>query len=68
MQTEFASKYVDLRFILATSDICELLFSVSGFSVGNRKKVILSSNCEEQTFLHLNYNRWGIEDIQAFLQ
>lgn len=63
-----SSKYIDLRFIMATSNNCERLFSVEGMAMGNRRKGMLPSTFEEQMFLHFNSIHWGIEDVHEILQ
>lgn len=39
------SNYLDLRFILPTSNFCEHLFSLAGYAVSDRRMALLPSNC-----------------------
>ena len=45
-KSSVSSRYVDLRFIRPTSNICERLFSVSKFALPNYRKRILPANFE----------------------
>ncbi len=45
-----SSAYMDLRFIRPTSNMCERLFSVAGFTLNDRCKCILAMNFELQFF------------------
>ncbi len=54
ISVDSSNSYMDTRFILPTSNICERLFSKAGFALGNRRKSILPSNFELQVFLHMN--------------
>ncbi len=42
--------YIDTRFLLPTSNICERLFSVAGHALGDRRKPITPLHLEEQMF------------------
>lgn len=48
--------YLDTRFILCTSNACELLFSKKRCSPSDYKNSISHTNFEEQIFLHVNRN------------
>ncbi len=61
-------KYMDTRFILPTSNVFERLFSVAGYALGDRRGRMLLSNFEEQIFLHINKELWGIEDVRDMLK
>lgn len=61
------SKYIDLRFILATSNICERLFSLAGYAMGSRRMGVLPTNIESQLFLNVNSMLWGIQDVHDML-
>ncbi len=48
--------YMNTRFILPTSDICERLLSKAGYALNDRRKGILPCNFEIQIFLHVNHS------------
>ena len=48
------SRYMDSQFILATSNICERLFSKVDLALKNRRVSVLLLNLESQMFLHVN--------------
>lgn len=58
------SAYMDTRFLLPTSNLCERFFSIAGYAMTNRRKGILPSNLEAQLFLFMNRDLWGINDIK----
>ena len=60
-------QYMDTRFLLPTSNLCEHLFSVAGYALGERRGRILPSKFEEQIFLHMNNPLWGIEDFSRIV-
>lgn len=60
-----ASKYLDLHFILATSNICWWLFSEVGFTLTDRCGGISPQNFESQMDLHIKSEYWGIGDVPA---
>lgn len=62
------SDYMDLRFILPTSNLCERFFSIAGYALGDRRKRILPSNLECQLFLNQNANLWGLADVHSIFQ
>ncbi len=41
MEIENENKYMDYRFIMPTSNICERLFSVVGHALTDRRKVLI---------------------------
>lgn len=51
--TAAPSEYMDLRFLLPTSNIFERLFSKSGFVLNDLRKGILPCQIESQMFLHV---------------
>lgn len=53
-----AEKYLDLRFIRPTSNICERLFSVAGFTFAKNRQRLLPVNLESQLFLKANDHLW----------
>ena len=53
-----ASNYIDLRFIRPTTNICERMFSVSGFTFCKTRQGLLPSNLEMQLFLKGNEHLW----------
>lgn len=61
--------YMDLRFILPISNICERLFPVAGFVLGGRRRSILSSNLETHMFLHVNSSlSGGVPEVNTVIQ
>lgn len=46
-------KYIDLRFLLPTSNVCERLFSKSGYTLNYLRRGISPANLEAQLFLHM---------------
>ncbi len=58
-------KYMDLRFVTPTSNMCERLFSISGYALDNRRRGIIPANFEKQMFLHANSHVWGIDGVNA---
>ena len=63
-----STKYLDTRFILATSNVCERMFSVAGYTMGERRHRLLPSNFEMQLFLNYNCEFWSIEDVNKVRQ
>lgn len=61
------SNYLDTRFLVPTSNLCERLFSISGYALTNRRRGILPHNFESQIFLHVNHGFWSIEDIKQIV-
>jgi hypothetical protein len=61
------SSYVDLQFLIPTSNICERLFSKAGFSFNQRRMPVLPINTESQMFLHLNSSLWDIATVKDIL-
>jgi hypothetical protein len=48
------SQYLDLRFILPHSNICERQFSASGFTYNKNRQGLLPANLEMQLLLEAN--------------
>ena len=67
MKPEENSQYLDLRFMVPTSNLCERLFSKAGYSLGNRRGNILPTSFEEQIFLHVNSKMWSIDDVNTLV-
>ena len=61
------SEYMDMRFLIPTSNICERLFSKAGFTLNDRRMAILPVNAEAQMFLHLNMDLWNIDTIREII-
>jgi hypothetical protein len=57
-------EYIDLRLLIPTSNICERLFSRSGYALNERRLSILPVNAEAQVFLHLNMDLWNIDTLK----
>ncbi len=63
LQQRTSACYVDTRFVVPTSNMCERLFSVAGWALNGRRKRILPKNFEVQIFLHENREMWSIHDV-----
>lgn len=57
------SKYMDLRFLLPTPNICGSLFSSAGLALSDRRKGALPTSIEVQLFLHAYCFFWGLSDV-----
>lgn len=57
------SKYVDLRYLFPTSNICERLFSKVGCALTERRKGITPEHLESQIFLNINRDLWDASTI-----
>ena len=55
--------YMDVRFLIPTSNICERLFSQAGACLNERRLATLPINAEFQMFLRLNMNLWNIDTV-----
>lgn len=60
---ENVNKYIDTRFILPFSNICERPFSMAGIALLDRRKRFNYPNLEEQLFLHFNNDLWRTADV-----
>eukprot|EP00171_Calliarthron_tuberculosum_P021824 IDg21824t1 len=60
--------FLDVRFIVPTSNICERLFSTAGNTLRDRRKSISPMNLEIQLFLHINSDLWGISDVNTVVK
>ena len=58
------SDFLDFRFMLPSSNICERFFSIA---LSNRRKSILPCNFEQQMFLHSNYHLRSIKGINEIV-
>ncbi|KAG7354964.1 hypothetical protein IV203_004320 [Nitzschia inconspicua] len=61
--TTSKSAFMDLHFIVPTSNMCERLFSEAGYGLNSRRMCTLPSNFETQMFLRTNKTFWGLADI-----
>ena len=61
------SKYLDVRHIFPTSNICERTFSVANNVLGERRRAILPVNFEMQMSLKFNSSLWSFEDIDKIV-
>ena len=61
------SKYMDLKFIIPTSNICERLFSAAGYGLNDRRQAILPANFEYQMFLDVNNDIWGVQEVNKIM-
>lgn len=62
------SKYMDLRFLLPTSNMCERLFSIAGHCLTDKRQRVLPANFESQIFLYVNRNYWGIKEVAQVMK
>jgi len=61
------SEYIDTRFIVPTSNMCERLFSKAGYALNDRRKRLSPMNFEWQIFLHANSNLWSLRDVDKLI-
>lgn len=55
-----SAKYLDIRLLLPTSNLCERLFSIAGYALTNRQKDILPINLGSQLFSFMNRETYGV--------
>lgn len=55
--------YMDVRFLIPTSNFSERIFSTAGHVLNDRRKPISPTNLESQMFLHTNSDLWGSQDV-----
>lgn len=57
------SEYMDARYLVSTSKICERMFSIAGHALTNRCRgtILVSFECE--IFSYMKFKFWGIRDI-----
>eukprot|EP00171_Calliarthron_tuberculosum_P001888 IDg1888t1 len=56
-------QYMNLKFLLPTSNVCERLFSRSGHLFNERRRSLNPANLESQLFLRLNNDLWNAADF-----
>ncbi|RQM19260.1 hypothetical protein B5M09_013951 [Aphanomyces astaci] len=61
-------KFLDYRFIVPTSNICERFFSATKRAIGDHRCGLLPKNFESQMFLYANAVMWGMDDVQKIMQ
>lgn len=61
------SKYVDMRFIVSTSNICDRLLSITGYALNDLRKAVLPANIEMKLFLHANPPLWDLLNVHEIL-
>lgn len=66
-QSQNKTSYIELRFILPNTNVCERIFSVAGHAMSDRRKRILPSNFECQLFLNFNHRLWGLKEISEIV-
>ena len=59
--------FVDTRFLLPTSNLCERLFSKAGYALTCRRKKLSPACFEQQMLLHANARFWYISEIKSLL-
>ena len=62
-----SKKYLDTRFLVPTSNVCERLFSQVGYVLTDRRKAINPANLESQIYLHANRDLWGSQEVNEIL-
>ena len=62
------SSYIDVRFIQATSNLCEKFFSTAGYTFSDRRRGLLPYNLECQLFLNVNKSFWDIRDVHSVIK
>ncbi|KAG7354323.1 hypothetical protein IV203_003679 [Nitzschia inconspicua] len=65
--TTSASAFMDLHFIVPTSNMCERLFSEAGYGLNSRRMRTLPSNFESQLYLRTNKTFWGMAEINHIM-
>ena len=60
-----ARNYLDTRFLLPTSNICERFFSKARNAIGDNRKSLSTENIGAQLFLHCNMHLWNILDVNS---
>lgn len=61
------SKYLDKRFVVATSNVCEWPFSVARSTMGERRKGMLPSNFESLDFYMLTFNYGVLKTFKVLI-
>ena len=67
MKSNSSVQYLDSRFILATSNICERLISKVRHTLNDRLTAMLPLNLESQIFLIVNRDLQGLEDLSKLV-
>lgn len=62
------SSYVDPWFNIATSNLCERLFSIASYALNDRRKEVLPAKIKMQRFLHVKAFLWELSDVHEILQ
>ncbi|KAF0705416.1 hypothetical protein AaE_014524 [Aphanomyces astaci] len=62
------NKFLDDRFIVPTSNICEGFFAATKRAIVDRRCGLLPKNFESQMFLYVNTDMWGMDDVQKIMQ
>jgi hypothetical protein len=60
--------YIDTRFLVPTSNVCERFFSSAKFALDDRRMRMTPQNFEAQMFLYANRTLWGTADVQAVME
>lgn len=61
------SEYMDTRYLVLTSNVCERMFSIANHTLTNQRRGILLVNFECQIFLYMNLKFMGIDDIKSIV-
>ncbi len=62
------SRYLDLRFLLPTTNIIERFFSKAGYTLDPRRRRVDPEKLEQQLFLHMNKEIWDITDVHEVVE
>jgi len=63
--TSNRTSYMDVRFILPTSTICERLFSIADHALPARRRSLHPITFETQLFLRENEEYWELKDVHS---
>jgi hypothetical protein len=53
-----------MEHVIATSNVCERLFSRAGFILNDRRKAMTKRNLENLLFLLVNDTKWGAHTVE----
>ena len=62
-----SSGYLDLHFLLPTSNLLERFFSVAGLALTNLRQRLTPEHLEQQLFLKANSKLWNIHTVSKVL-
>lgn len=62
------SRYIDCRFVLQSSLICDRFFSLTEYSINDRLKGTQPQEIERHLFLNMNSRFWDMNDVRVMQQ